>query len=141
MDIHRFRQLLDTCGADLERWPQEHRRAAGKLMNASAVARQMWAAARPLDALFVQDRVVVSEERTRRIMLSAMQRVRMAPVRSMDWSWLFSRPMGAVLAATLLMGCVAGFATSRSSFRPDTIASDLYALFAEPERVVGGVVQ
>jgi hypothetical protein len=51
----RFRKLVDSYGADLQRWPLELRDKARALMDASSEARELLAAAKRLDAAIDAD--------------------------------------------------------------------------------------
>jgi hypothetical protein len=49
MTLERFRALADSYGADLQRWPEQLRPRARTLLESSAQAREIIAAARELD--------------------------------------------------------------------------------------------
>ncbi|WP_316977395.1 hypothetical protein [Shumkonia mesophila] len=118
MNLEQFIRLLDTFGADFRRWPDAQRVAGEALLDASPAAREKWEAAQRLDALFTLDRrrleqtVRADSGRTAAITDAALRQIRARPTRSWDWRWLFSKPVGAILAATALAGWLAGVVIS-----------------------------
>ena len=54
LTIKRFQVLAESYGADLQRWPQESRTEAERLLAVSSEARQALAAARILDAAILE---------------------------------------------------------------------------------------
>jgi hypothetical protein len=109
MSLEVFTRLLDTYGADLSRWPQEHRDAAELLRRTSDEALRKWEAAEALEALFRQDRDRISQPaRNAAIVNAALRRIRHASEKSFDWRQFFSGRWGAVAAATVLAGWLAG---------------------------------
>jgi hypothetical protein len=120
MTLDQFSRCLDTWGADFRRWPEGDRLAGERLREASPEARRRWEATRRLDALFALDRAR-APDRSRQISITdaALRRIRAAPPRrSLDWRWLFTRPMGAALGAALAAGLVAGFVAGPSLRAP-----------------------
>jgi hypothetical protein len=111
MTLDQFIRCLDTYGADFRRWPDTERADGERLRDASPEARQRWEAARQLDALFALDRANAADRaRETAITDAALRRIRNTPTRkTLDWRWLFTRPMGAALGATLAAGLIAGF--------------------------------
>lgn len=62
-----------------------------------------------LDALFALDRAGEDDPARRRAITdAALRRIRNLPEERLDWRWLISRPVGAMLAGTLAAGIVAG---------------------------------
>lgn len=111
MTLDQFIRCLDTYGADFHRWPERERAAGERLRDASPEAHRRWEAARRLDELFALDRAGAADgARESAITDAALRRIRNTPPhRSADWRWLFTRPMGPALGATLAAGLVAGF--------------------------------
>lgn len=109
MNPEEFSRLLDTHGADLERWPEAQRAAARALFEASPAARAQWMAARRLDALLAAGRAPPPDPaRQARIVAGAMARLRARAEPLLDWRWLFPRPIGAAFAASLVAGWLVG---------------------------------
>jgi hypothetical protein len=54
LTIRRFHVLAESYGADLQRWPQQFRAEAQRLLTASSEARQLLAEARILDAAIMK---------------------------------------------------------------------------------------
>lgn len=111
MTLAQFIHCLDTYGADFRRWPDKDRATGERLRDASPEARQRWEAAHRLDELFALDRASTADRaRESAITDAALRRIRTVPTRkSLDWRWLFTRPMGAALGAMLAAGLIAGF--------------------------------
>ena len=62
-----------------------------------------------LEVLFALDRSREDDPARRQaITAAALRRIRARPERGFDWRWLISRPVGAMLAGTLVAGIVAG---------------------------------
>ena len=111
MTLDQFIRCLDTYGADFQRWPGRDRADGERLRDALPDARRRWEAARRLDELFALDRASAADH-VREVVITdaALRRIRNVPTRkSVDWRWLFTRPMGAALGATLAAGLIAGF--------------------------------
>lgn len=109
MTPQEFTRLLDTYGADAERWPEEARAAARRLCEASPAARRQWAAARRLDAQLAAGRSMPRDPaRESRIVAGAMARIRALAEPVLDWRWFFTRSMGAALAASVVVGWLVG---------------------------------
>jgi hypothetical protein len=109
MRLEDFSRLLDTHGADPERWPEVPRAAARALCAVSTAARAQWMAARRLDALLAAGRAPVPDPaRQARIVAGAMARLRKRAEPLLDWRWLFPRPIGAAFAASLVAGWLVG---------------------------------
>jgi hypothetical protein len=104
-----FSRLLDTHGADPERWPDAQRAAARALCEVSTAARDQWMAAKRLDSLLAAGRAPVPDPaRQARIVAGAMARLRARAEPLLDWRWLFPRPIGAAFAASLVAGWLVG---------------------------------
>jgi hypothetical protein len=54
LTIRRFQVLAESYGADLQRWPQQSRAEAQRLLTVSSEARQLLAEARILDAAIME---------------------------------------------------------------------------------------
>ena len=109
MNPEEFSRLLDTHGADPERWPEAQRAAARALSEASPAVRAQWMAAKRLDALLAAGRAPQPEPaRQARIVTGAMARLRARTEPLLDWRWLFPRPIGAAFAASLVAGWLVG---------------------------------
>jgi hypothetical protein len=109
MTLEEFIRLLNTYGADFQRWPKELRDAAGSFCRDSDEGRARWEAARALDTLFHLDRErTVDTARNTAVTNAALRRIRVSSERSFDWRWLFSKPLGAAAAGLVLAGWLAG---------------------------------
>jgi hypothetical protein len=109
MDPAQFARLLDTHGADPARWPEAQRDAARALCDVSPDARSQWMAAQRLDALLADGRAPVPDPaRQARVVARAIARLRAQAEPLLDWRWLFTRPIGAACAASLVAGCLVG---------------------------------
>ena len=109
MTLEEFSRLLDTHGADLARWPDAQRDAARRLCEASPAARGQWMAARRLDMLLAAGRAPAPDPaRQARVVAGAMARIRARAEPLLDWRWLFTRPIGAAFAASLVAGWLVG---------------------------------
>jgi len=121
MDLEIFIRFLDRYGAELEKWPEEHRLAATALLERSAEARRRWQMAGRLDALLARDRerfdalLSADPERITRITAASLRRIRSLPQGSIDWRSFLTKPFGAALAATLVLGFAAGFLLAPAS--------------------------
>lgn len=120
IDLEHLEWTLARFGADLERWPDEDRRALEPLIRSSSDASRMVEEARALDRLVdmapsgVEGRDlvgrIVETARTDRDHLDA-QVIHLPPRRNSgrpqwqkDWTW----PSAALLAASLLLGLYIG---------------------------------
>ena len=111
MDLTRFTDHLQTYGADLARWPEDHRRAAQTLLDHSPAAREARDAAQRLERLFLEDRPIVSDARRHAITSAAIRQIRTAPAPvERSWRWLISPFPGAAFATMLAMGIFVGLA-------------------------------
>ncbi|MBW6400051.1 hypothetical protein KPL78_19480 [Roseomonas sp. HJA6] len=109
MTPDEFTRLLDIHGADQARWPEAQREAAQLLCEASPAARAQWAAARRLDRQIAAARAPRPDPaRQARIVSGALARIRARGEPLLDWSWLFTRPIGAAFAASLVAGWLVG---------------------------------
>lgn len=110
MNLALFTRLLDTHGADFRRWPEALRAAGEAFRDASPEAFERWTDATRLDALFALDREeAIDPARQRALVDAGLRRIRNRPARQgFDWRWLFSKPIGAGLAAATLAGFAAG---------------------------------
>lgn len=109
MTPNEFRTLLDTYGADPDRWPSALRDPARALAGRDLTARRLWEAARRLDALLADAaRMPADTAREAAVINAALRRLRTRQAERPDWRWLFSRPMRAAFAATILVGWLAG---------------------------------
>ena len=109
MDPAQFARLLDTHGGDPERWPEAQRDAALALCEASPDARRQWMAARRLDVLLADGRAPEPDPaRQARVVAGAMAQLRAQAEPLLDWRWLFTRPIGAACAASLVAGFLVG---------------------------------
>ncbi len=108
-----FTRLLDTCGADLKRWPDDVREAGEAFLAGSSEGRAAWAIAQRLDALIARDRDTFPDSaRTQTIVDAAMRRNRGRPTGPSDWRWLIANPLGAVFASVALAGFITGCLTA-----------------------------
>lgn len=104
-----FSRLLDTYGADAERWPAAQRAAAQALCDVSTAAREQWIAAKRLDALLVASRAPPPDPaRQARIIAGAMARIRSRAEPLLDWRWLIPPPVAAAFAASVVAGWLVG---------------------------------
>lgn len=111
MTLEQLRLLLQTQGGRPERWPTDQRQAAQALIRQDQRAWQAWAAARRLDTLLAEAGAAAPDAaREQAVIAAALARIRALPRAEarLDWRWLFSRPVGASLAAMLLLGWFAG---------------------------------
>jgi len=109
MNIEELSRLLETYGTDLRWWPEEHRDAAESLRRTSHAARQKWAAAEALGALFRQDRDRLSSPaRHAAIVDAALRRIRNASEERFDWRRFLSTRWAAAAAAAVFAGWLAG---------------------------------
>jgi hypothetical protein len=63
LTLKRFRAMVDSYGANLQRWPEERRSEAQKLLNTSAEARDLLVKARALDEVIETARAVEDARR------------------------------------------------------------------------------
>ncbi len=116
MTREQFTSLLDTHGADPDRWPEGQRAAALALCAASPAAHGEWMAARRLDGLLAAARAPVPDPaRQARIVAGAVARLRVQTETVLDWRWLFPRPIGAAFAASLVAGWLVGIELAESA--------------------------
>lgn len=123
LTIKRFQVLAESYGADLQRWPQESRTEAERLLAVSSEARQALAAARILDAAILeastQDQLSPAEqsaalERLKSAVASelATSNARHMGVSSFGWMprWLHevTTPRGFRLASGVCAAVIAG---------------------------------
>jgi hypothetical protein len=143
MDIDRFSRLLETYGADLERWPEEQRDAATRLLQSSAEAQIRHAAAARLDLLLRLGRVDADATRVRAITAAALERIRAGRRPTVGWRWLLSPPVEAVFAAMLVIGCLLGMEVPVPSADPGgpRVEPLLGALLDAPGRGVDGLIE
>jgi len=111
-----FSELLDTYGADPERWPAGLRAAALAHRDADPAARAAWEHAAALDALLAAPRPGEAA-RAAAVVDAALRRLRAEGDRPgfwpglwQEWRWLLARPLGAGLAAMVVIGWLAGHA-------------------------------
>lgn len=139
-----FRRLLETFGADFHRWPADRIAAAEALCAASATARAARERAARLDALLAEDRAAetVPPARIQAITDAALVRIA-AQDRELDvdaipiWQWLFTRPVGAVIATAMLAGIVLGLLVPAGPPQGALAAS---ALFGTGARSLVGIL-
>jgi hypothetical protein len=113
MNSEQFTRLIDTYGADPDRWPEEQRAAALALCAGSPTAHQQWMAANRLDRLLAAARAPEPDPtREARIVAGALARLRAQAEPLLDWRWLFTRSIGAALAASLAAGWLVGMELS-----------------------------
>jgi hypothetical protein len=125
IDPEDFFRLLDTHGADPERWPEAQRAAALALCEGSIAAPRQWMAARRLDGLLAAGRAPLPDPaRQARIVAGAMARLRARAEPLLDWRWLFPRPIGAAFAASLVAGWLVGVEMSDGAL-PHHLLADL----------------
>jgi hypothetical protein len=109
MNPAQFARLLDTHGADPERWPEAQRDAARALCEVSPDARRQWMAAKRLDVLLADRGAPVPDPaRQARVVAGAMARLRAQAEPLLHWRWLFTRPIGAAFAVSLVAGFLVG---------------------------------
>ena len=126
MSPEDFSRLLDTHGADPERWPEAQRAAAQALCEVSTAARGQWMAAKRLDVLLAAGRAPPPDPaRQARIVAGAMARLRARAEPLLDWRWLFPRPIGAAFAASLVVGWLVGVGWGESAL-PLPLLADLH---------------
>lgn len=135
MDLDRFTILLDTYGADLDRWPQDERDAATAYIAGSRVARELRAAAARLDDLFARDRATVTDHRREAIIAAALSGIdqRRSVDRRMAWRSLLPLPVAAGFAAVLVAGCLLGLVAVPAAAPP----IDVTMLFAGRSGIEG----
>lgn len=123
MNAEDFARLLDTHGADPERWPVAQRAEAQALCEASAAAHGQWVAAKRLDGLLSAGRAPPPDPaRQARIVAGAMARLRARTEPLLDWRWLFPRPVGAAFAASLIAGWLVGLELGDGAVLPQLLA-------------------
>jgi hypothetical protein len=123
MNTEQFTRLLDTHGADPDRWPEPQRAPALALCAASPAAYAQWMAAKRLDARLAAGRAPVPDPaRQARIVAGAMARLRAQAEPMLDWRWLFTRPIGAAFAASLIAGWLIGSELAESASRSLSLA-------------------
>lgn len=109
MTLQEFSRLLNTYGADSERWPEAQRAAARALCDVSTAARAQWIEAERLDALLAADRAPPPDAaRQARVVAAAMMRLRTRAEPLLDWRWLIPRPVGVAFAASVIIGWLVG---------------------------------
>ncbi|HTH95993.1 MAG TPA: hypothetical protein VL574_01175 [Stellaceae bacterium] len=118
LSLQAFADLLDTYGSDFRCWPAEEAEAAEALCQTSVEARAQYDEARALEALFRRDAMQpIDQARMTAILNGALTEIAAKPRRraifgfggfSFDWGWLFTRPVGAALAASLVAGWILG---------------------------------
>jgi hypothetical protein len=115
MNAEQLTCLLDTHGADPDRWPEGQRVAALALCAASPAAHGQWMAAKRLDVLLAAARAPVSDPaRQARIVAGAVARLCAQADMFLEWRWLFTRPIGAAFAASLVAGWLVGIELAES---------------------------
>ena len=123
MSPEDFSRLLDTHGADPERWPEAQRAAARALCEVSTAARGQWMAAKRLDALLASGKAPPPDPaRQARIVAGAMARLRARAEPLLDWRWLFPHPVGAAFAASLVAGWLVGVQLGDGALPPPLLA-------------------
>lgn len=146
MTVERFRELAETYGGDLARWPTEDRAAARRLLETSLPARVALAEARRLDTLLAEDLQpmtapvgLVDRIVGQAVEAPAPRPHRATPVREGIYArWRnvfrdFARPapavaMAACLAAGIAIGVKDFRANAAQTFRLD-IGSFLFILY------------
>ncbi|NKC31676.1 hypothetical protein [Falsiroseomonas selenitidurans] len=125
MNTEQFTRLLDTHGTEPDRWPAAQRAAALALCAVSPAAHGQWMAAKRLDALLAAARAPVPDaSRQARIVAGAVARLRARSETVRDWRWLFTRPIGAAFAASLVAGWLVGLELAESA-SADLVLADL----------------
>jgi hypothetical protein len=116
MNTEQLACLLDTHGADPDRWPEGQRAAALALCAVSPVAHGQWMAAKRLDAMLAAAKAPVPDSaRQTRIVAGAVARLRAQTDTFLDWRWLFTRPVAAAFAASLVAGWLVGIELAESA--------------------------
>jgi hypothetical protein len=116
MNAEQFARLLDSHGANPDRWPEAQRAAALALCAASPAANDQWTAAQRLDLLLAAGGAPMPDPaRQARVVAGAMARLRAQAEPLLDWRWLFTRPIGAAFAASLVAGWLVGLAVADSA--------------------------
>jgi hypothetical protein len=130
MTLDEFTRLLDTYGADLNRWPANKRDEAVLLRRNSVPAEVKWQHAEALEALFRRDRSQGDVAgRHAAITNAALRRIRAETERPVSWRYLFTRSWGAAAAAAVLAGWLAGVVIGpRLESPPDRGVSAIAAL-------------
>lgn len=133
MSEAEFQRLLDTFGADILRWPADRIDAAEALHAGSPTARAAREQAARLDALFAGDRAA---ETMLPAQIHAITNVALARIAAQDrerivivipiWQWLFTRPVGAMMATAMVAGIVLGLLVPAGPPQSATVASALF---------------
>lgn len=112
MTLTRFHHLAEVHGADLDRWPAEHRGAARELLARSGEARRMLDAAAALDRILARTAAGPSDARLEAMLEAIDARIdadcaaspTRPPVRPVRHLW----PTVAFLAAMAMLGFLTG---------------------------------
>jgi hypothetical protein len=137
MKLERFKHLLDTHGADLERWPAARRRQAEELLAESPEAIRLWRKAAQLDDLLGKAEPRVTAASIERVMAALAN----PPLRGPRPAMIGAR-FGRGWAPTALLGGMAllGFVVGASELvidRGATEHSDLVSIVLSPGLVAG----
>lgn len=116
MNLERFESLLDTHGADPERWPDQARDAAMGLLAQSSDAQAALAAAQRLDAMLVSGLAEHASANLHYRISAAATLTRTAQPDRAGWFSFLAEPwrIGAATAAaaSIALGMVVGLQTS-----------------------------
>jgi len=80
-----FDMLLESYGADLSRWPEEHQSAAGHYLRSSPLARQAVERMTVLDQLIQDAAPAVSRQREDSLSRSVMAQLEKMPLQAPSW--------------------------------------------------------
>lgn len=127
MSVERFAAIVDAYGARADRWPVAERAAAEALVAASPEARRLLDAAAGLDRLLDASPAQEPSRALREAVLRAAPR---RPLARPSLGW---RGIAAALAASLLLGMVAG-GTLGDEEPTDTGADLLQLAFLDDNR-------
>ncbi len=142
----RFREMADSYGGDLERWPQEVRGDAQALLNVSSQARALLSEARALDDAIAAasarrnaaaQRISEDDEALARLRSGVAARIAMPmPAHRLPGWYLAHAPSGA--NGRVSAGLVwAGMATSSLAIAVGFLVGALYASAPASDAVLG----
>lgn len=130
--LQQLEAMLDTYGADRTRWPVQRRHELSQFIAASPAAQVMMREAAVFDHLLDEaptldagrrsalfDSIIIKVEHAPRVVIENAPLAKKAVTQPRAWRW---GGTGAALAASLMLGVIAGQAGSLRSFADELVA-------------------